>query len=146
MQAQISELFPQDITALQYLFSRNEEGDIEILNEDTDSDYEASITFPSSIVEHFTGGLDTGIVLTYYNSAVLFPFELNATQKEMEKMENVIIQRSVSPVVAATFTGQDIHDLKDNVIVTFTLELDNQPNVTCVSWDFGANGERRDEI
>lgn len=119
-----------------------------ILNEntDSDSDYETSITLPSSILEHFTGGQDIGLVLTYYDSAILFPFELNATQKEMEEMESVDIAHSITPVVAATFTGQDLRNLKDNVIITFTLELDSQPNVTCVSWDFGANGERRDDM
>lgn len=112
-----------------------------IVNGNADSDYEASITFPSSILEHFTGEQDTGLVLTYYDSAILFPYELNATQQELEEMENIAVTRSVSPVVAATFTGQDLHDLTHYVVIAFTLEQDSQPNVTCVSWDFGANGE-----
>lgn len=48
----------------------------------------------------------------------------------------------VTSVVAATFAGQELQNLEDDVIITFKLDFETTPNFTCVSWDFNANGEK----
>ncbi len=104
-----------------------------IVNKGRIDDYEASITLPKSISERLigSGALEAGLFLSYYDTGAMFPVAYNATS----------VDYAVTSVVAATFAGQELHNLEDDVIITFKLDLEVQSNVTCVSWDFTANGE-----
>ena len=47
---------------------------------------------------------------------------------------------NVSAVVAASFVGEQLRNLTDDVLITINLGTSNYSNVTCVSWDFNALG------
>ena len=126
----MAELFPQDEPALRYLFVKDADGNIEIQSGDRRvTRYEASITFPRSLSAHLTMD-ETGLLLAYYESGNLFPLVGNDTA-----------YTRVTSVVAASFAGQDIEDLKEDVLVSMRLEASGTANITCVSWDFEANGK-----
>lgn len=61
----------------------------------------------------------------------MFPLEGNATEQE----------KYVTSVVSASFAGHSINNLNDDVIITLKLNSTNSYNVTCVYWDFEANGK-----
>lgn len=133
----MSELFPDDKPGLKYLFTRNGEGDIVIVNGDRGSDYEASIALPKSITEQLTdssNSLEAGLFLSYYDTGILFPLEPEVNETEKEHIVT-------TSVVAASFAGQQINNLTDDIIIKLKLGLDIYYNVTCVSWDFEANGK-----
>ncbi len=130
-QREVTELFPQDEADLRYVFTRNKDGEIVISSEERSSgNYEASMTFPRSLVEQLSGSPETGLALSYYTNAVMFPYTaLNKTEDLPD----------VTPVVSASFVGHQLKDLKDNVIITLKLE-NTYDKVSCVSWSFEANG------
>ena len=123
-------MFPQDKNILKYSFHRNQELDIVLRTGEQTTDYEASITLPKSIVQHISGSVEAGLLLNFYDSGIMFPRSSNNTE-----------QVYVSSVVAASFVGQHISNLKDNVLITIKLGVETFSNVSCVSWDFEANGE-----
>ena len=53
----------------------------------------------------------------------------------------------ITSVVAASFAGEDIKDLKEDVVVTVRLadDITSTANITCVSWDFDENGKERNK-
>lgn len=81
---------------------------------------------PKSIEERLRGSAETGLFLSFYDSGLMFPLEDNDTD--------------VTAVVAASFAGRQLHDLKDNVIIKIKLGSRAYSNLTCVSWSFEANG------
>ena len=123
--------------ALTYSFTEDSDGVIRIENKGRIEDYRASITFPTSLADHLAGnGLsEVGLFLSFYKTGALFPLKHNITQNDGDSLLRV------SSVVAATFAGQELQNLQDDVIITFKLDYETEPNVTCVSWDFNANGE-----
>lgn len=134
-QSTVAELFPENKPVLRYLFARNADGNLVILSaEGRVSEYEASITFPKSLSEQLTSD-EAGLVLSYYDSGNLFPLEGNSTD----------LYTYITPVVAASFTNQDIDNLKDDVIITLKLDITSRANVSCVSWDFQANGKNNSQ-
>lgn len=132
VQSAVADLFPGGTPVLRYLFARNADGNVEILGAESRAPeyYEASITFPKSLSDHLTAD-KAGLVLSYYESGNLFPLG-NYTDMGMY----------VTPVVAASFANQVIDSLKDDVLITLRLNVTSKANVTCVSWDFEANGKQ----
>lgn len=108
------------------------------------ADYEASITLPKSISDRLTGRgrLEAGLFLSYYDTAAMFPLSHNTTQLPEG---NLASHLELSSVVAATFAGEELHSLEDDVIITFKLEFETVSNLTCVSWDFAADGKDLDQ-
>lgn len=131
---------------MKYFFTRNQAGNIEIVTKGRITDYEASITLPKSISDRLTGRgrLEAGLFLSYYDTAAMFPLGHNTTQLP----EGNLVSGShleLSSVVAATFAGEELQNLEDDVIITFRLEFETASNLTCVSWDFAADGKGSDQ-
>lgn len=148
LQGKISELFSQEQPDLKYFFTKNSAGDIEVVTKGRITDYEASIVFPKSLSARLTGRgrEEAGLFLSYYDTAALFPLKYNSSKDPATILD-------ASSVVAATFAGEELQNLNDDVIITFKLgiqertstagtgEFEPTANLTCVSWDFSANGK-----
>lgn len=141
MQGKISELFPLDQPDLKYYFTRNEQGEIMIVTKGRITDYEASITLPKSLSDRLSGSgrLDAGLFLSFYDSGAMFPLKYNSSTLTLNLNPSSSVD--VSSVVAATFAGHELQNLQDDVIITFKFDFAVTPNLTCVSWDFDANGK-----
>ncbi len=83
------------------------------------------------MAEILTGPAKVGLFLAYYDSGVMFPLDYNETE-----------HTNTTSVVAASFAGLDLSNLRDDVIITFKLNDVDSSNVTCVSWDFEENGKK----
>lgn len=132
----MTELFPQDEPHLSYFFERDEDGRVGISNSKPE-EYEASITFPSSLSERLSGSEQSGLVLSYFSNPTMFPYGGNS----YDGVNNTEFEMEVTPVVSASFLGHEIKDLEDNIIITLALGSGNIEEVTCVSWSFEANGK-----
>jgi hypothetical protein len=145
LQGKITELFSQGEPDLKYFFVKNEDGNVEIATRGRITNYEASITLPKSISDRLTGRgrLEAGLFLSYYDTASLFPERRNSTRSPEEEELASPSVLEVSSVVAATFVGEELQNLEDDVTIAFKLEADVTTNLTCVSWDFRADGENR---
>lgn len=93
---------------------------------------DSSVLLPHSIIGRIEEASVARLFFSYYDSGVMFPLEKNRS--------DVGVGVKVSAVVAASFSGEKLYDLPDDVIITINLGTDNYTNVTCVSWDFDANG------
>lgn len=87
---------------------------------------------PRSIAGELEETSTVGLFVSYYDSNAMFPLDYNDTEAG--------VGMTVSAVMAASFAGKHLYDLPDDVIITINLGADNYTNVTCVSWDFEANG------
>lgn len=123
------------------MFARREDGTIAIVNKGRITDYEASIMLPKSLSDRLLGSgrSDAGLFLSFYDSGAMFPLKYNSTTLGLDLAPTASLD--VSSVVAATFAGHELQNLQDDVIVTFKLGFMVTPNLTCASWDFGANGK-----
>ena len=137
----MTDIFPEDEAGLRFLFTRSDDGTVTVSSEGDRGrrgDYEASITFPKSLAEQLSGLSleEVGLVLSYYSYPVMFPYTANDTDEQPE------VTSEVTPVVSATFVGQQIKDLKDDIVITLKLDDESYEDVRCVSWSFEANGEQ----
>lgn len=76
----------------------------------------------------------------------MFPVEQEASEDGEDTDDEVIGQLQASAVVAASFAGQQLQNLRDDVIITIDLGVQNYSNISCVSWDFTANGKSNNEM